>query len=307
MELVERALASGKAALGSEHRLMLNLSSLLARFYRREGRLLEAYDLTSQTLELQDKARCSNEESLLETLKTTTILGLICYNQGRQSEAKCQLIRAVDGRESVLGEEHSLTLQAYNNLGIVYEYYGELAQAEKTYLRALSGGQKSLGTDHVAYLDYLHNLANVYNKQKRFVDAEKALLKVANEGPGRVGEGHPSTLAILNNLGCLYQDMENLGEAERTLQKALLGYEDNFGPDSLNVHMANTLFNLGDVYLGQGKLIEARETLEGALEKRQKSLGKDHEKTKRAAQKLETVLQRLAEKPGFENEKRCAV
>ena len=38
--------------------------------------------------------------------------------------------------------------------------------------------------------------------------------------------------------------MGDLGEAKRTLQKALLGYKDNFGPDSLNVHMANTLFNL---------------------------------------------------------------
>ena len=307
MELVERALASGRAALGSEHRLLLSLSSLLARFYRREGRLPEAYDLASQTLEVQDKAWGSNEGSLLDILETTTILGLICYNQGKQSEAERQLLRAVNGRESLLGEEHPLTLQAYNNLGIVYEYQGDLAQAEKTYLRALSGGKKSLGIDHVAYLDYLSNLANVYGKQKRFVDAERALLKVATEGPRRVGEGHPSTLGALNILGCLYQEMEDLGEAERTLHKALLGYRDNFGPDSLNVHMANTLFNLGDVYFGQGKLIEARDTLEAALEKRQKTLGSDHEKTKRTAQKLKTVLQRLAEKPDLEKEKRCAV
>ena len=307
MELVERALASERAALGLEHRLLLKLSSLLSRFYWREGRLPEAYDLASQTLKAQDKARGNNEASLHEILETTTILGLVCYNQGKQSEAESQLLRTIDGRERLLGEEHPLTLQAYNNLGIVYEYQGELAKAENTYLKALSGGKKSLGTDHVAYLDYLHNLANVYGKQKRFVDAERALLKVATEGPRRVGEGHPSTLATLNNLGCLYQDMEDLGEAERTLQKALLGYRDNFGPDSLNVHMANTLFNLGNVYFSQGKLIEARDALMDALEKRQKSLGTDHERTKRTAQKLETVLQRLAEKPGFEKEKRYAV
>ena len=74
---------------------MLNLSSLLARFYRREGRLPKAlslpYELASQTLKVQDKPRGSNEESLLETLETTTILGLICYYQIRQSEAKGQL------------------------------------------------------------------------------------------------------------------------------------------------------------------------------------------------------------------------
>ena len=171
------------------------------------------------------------------------------------------------------------------------------------YLRALSGGKKSLSTDHLAYLEYLCNLANVYGEQQKFVDAERALLKVANEGPRRVGEGHPSTLVTLNNLGCLYQeDMEDLGEAERTLQKALLGCRENFGPDSLNIHMANTLFNLGDVYFSQGKLIEARDALESALEKRQRTLGTELEKTKRTAQKLKTGLQRLAEKPDFEKE-----
>lgn len=297
IELVERALASGREALGLENPLVLNLSSLLARFYRREGRLPEAYDLASQTLEMQDRTPGSNEGPLLEILETTTILGLICYNQGKESEAESQLLRAVDGRERLLGEEHPLTLQAYNNLGIVYEYKGDLAIAENTYLKALSGGKKSLGTDHVAYLDYLQNLANVYGKQRRFVEAERALLTLAAEGPKRVGKGHPSTLAILNNLGCLYQDMEDLREAERMLQKALQGYRDNFGPDSLNVHMANTLFNLGDVYLSQGKLIDARDALEGAFEKRQNALGTDHEKTKQTAQKLKTVLQRLAEEP----------
>ena len=123
--------------------------------------------MAPQTLKVQDKAEGSNEESLLELLETTTILGLICYDQGKQSEAKRLLLRIVDGRESLLGEEHPLTLQAYNNLGIVYEYQGEPAEAENTYLKALSGGKKSLGTDHVAYLDYLHNLANVYGKQKK--------------------------------------------------------------------------------------------------------------------------------------------
>ena len=48
--------------------------------------------------------------------------------------------------------------------------------------------------------------------------------------------------------------------------------------------------------------MEARDTLEGTLEKRQRTLGTDHEKTKRTAQKLKTVLQRLAEKPDFEKE-----
>ena len=56
MELVGKGLASGKAALGSDYRLLLSLSSLLARFYRREGRLPEAYELASQTLKVQDKA-----------------------------------------------------------------------------------------------------------------------------------------------------------------------------------------------------------------------------------------------------------
>ena len=60
----------------------------------------------------------------MEILETATILGLICYNQGRPLEAKRQLNRAVDGRESLLGHKHPLTLQAYNNLGLLNEYQG---------------------------------------------------------------------------------------------------------------------------------------------------------------------------------------
>ena len=95
--------------------------------------------------------------------------------------------------------------------------------------------------------------------------------------------------------------MGNLAEAEKTLQKALVGYRKNFGPDSTNVHMSNTLYNLGDVHLDQGKLVEAKEMmLEAGLENRQRTVGTDHEKTRQTAQKLETALQRLSSRLNFE-------
>jgi hypothetical protein len=45
--------------------------------------------------------------------------------------------RALQGRETALGIEHTLTLETINNLGILYIDQGQLALAEQIYEQAL--------------------------------------------------------------------------------------------------------------------------------------------------------------------------
>jgi tetratricopeptide (TPR) repeat protein len=57
-------------------------------------------------------------------------LGNLYANQGKLALAEQMYERALRGRETALGAEHTLTLKIVNNLGILYADQGKLALAE---------------------------------------------------------------------------------------------------------------------------------------------------------------------------------
>jgi tetratricopeptide (TPR) repeat protein len=75
-----------------------------------------------------------NEDGIAWVLDS---LGNLYLDQGKLGEAEKMFERALQGREKVLGSEHTSTLDTVNNLGILYRNLGKLGEAEKMYERAL--------------------------------------------------------------------------------------------------------------------------------------------------------------------------
>ncbi|PQE03464.1 Tetratricopeptide-like helical domain protein [Rutstroemia sp. NJR-2017a BBW] len=176
-------------------------------------------------------------------------LGNLYSNQGKLAEAEKMYLRALEGKEKVLGPDHISTLSTVNNLGLLYKDQGKLAAAEVMYLRALEG-YKALRPDHTSTFSTVNNLGSLYKDQGKLAEAEKMYLR-ALEGKEKVlGPDHISTLSTVNNLGLLYKDQGKLAEAEAMFLRALQGYKNALGLELASSYLPalNTMFAFGDLF-----------------------------------------------------------
>ena len=100
-------------------------------------------------------------------------LGLLYKDRGKLDEAEKMYVRSLEGREKVLGADHTSTLHTVNDLGLLYKDQGKLDKAEKMYDRALEGREKVLGAEHIWTLDTVNNLCLFYAESGRLDEAEK--------------------------------------------------------------------------------------------------------------------------------------
>lgn len=81
-------------------------------------------------------------------MDTVQNLGNLYRDQGKLRDAQDMYVRALAGREKVLGPEHILTLQTVYNLGLLYQHQSRLREAEDMFVQALAGFKKALGPEH---------------------------------------------------------------------------------------------------------------------------------------------------------------
>jgi tetratricopeptide (TPR) repeat protein len=204
-------------------------------------------------------------------------LGNLYKDQGKLAEAEKMYIRALQGKEEVLGPDHTSTLDTVNNLGTLYKKQSKLAEAEKMYIRALQGNEEALGPDHTSTLLTVNNLGTLYKNQGKLAEAEKMYIRALQGNEEALGPDHTSTLDTVNNLGILYADQGKLAEAEKMYIRALQGCEEALGPDHTST--LDTVNNLGILYADQGKLAEAEKMYIRALQGCEEALGPDHTST----------------------------
>ena len=71
------------------------------------------------------------------------------------------ILRALEGREKVLGPDHPDTLASVFNMAIVLERRGQYEHAEAMYRRAADGQEKTLGRNRPDTVKALDNLARI--------------------------------------------------------------------------------------------------------------------------------------------------
>jgi tetratricopeptide (TPR) repeat protein len=74
-------------------------------------------------------------------------------------------MKALQGYEEVLGQNHTSLLGTINNLGSLYLSQDKLEEAEAMYLRALHGKVVALGRNEMSTLNTVSNLGNLYWRQ----------------------------------------------------------------------------------------------------------------------------------------------
>jgi tetratricopeptide (TPR) repeat protein len=225
---------------------------------------------------------CRNHSKAIEhvipsRINRTESIAKLLHQQVQLAAAEKMYVQALDGREAVVGPEHTSTLNTIVNLGILYRDQGNLAKAEEMYVRARKGYEAAVGPEHTSTLNTINNLGNLYQEQGNLAKAEEMYVRALEGYEAAVGPEHTSTLSAVCGLGVLYQAQGNLAKAEEMLLRAQKGYEAAVGP--VHTSTLNTIGNLGNLYQAQGNLAKAEEMYVRARKGYEAAVGPEHTST----------------------------
>jgi serine/threonine protein kinase/tetratricopeptide (TPR) repeat protein len=274
-EAAARAEAERQAHISQAVNEFLN-NDLLASFdpdkaKGREITIMEVLDNAAKKLEGKFKDAPSIEASIRDTL------GTVYMNLGKYKAAEPHLERALQLRQSQLGEEHPDTLKSMDRLAWLYSRQGRYKEAEPLFVKVLKIRRRVPGEEHPDTLKSMAYLGWLYSMQDCYKEGEPLLVKALEIQRRVLGEEHPDTLWSMHNLGWLYSSQGRFKEAEPLLVKSLEIQRRVLGEEYSETLW--TMFHLGWLYSSQGRFKEAEPLLVKALEIRRRVLGEEHPDT----------------------------
>lgn len=288
VKLLEQARQERRA--GGRESLVVSLAAArleLAEILRLRGLPDEAASIVEQVIAVKDDGQAIGAANRADALYE---LGRIRVAQGRLSEAKDLLARALELRVESDGEFAESTMNARNGLADAMVVAGESAEAERLMQQNVDASRRIYGEVHpvvgIAYNDLGNALSDL---PERYADAEQAYLRALDIYSQTYGLAHPEVATAYNNLGSFYLKVRQWQKAADAHRKGLDLRLVTIGPghaDTASSKMGLALaLNKLEQY-EQAELLE-REAYRGFSE----SLGADHWRTANARYYLGVILQ----------------
>ena len=235
-------------------------------------------DMLAKDVLIHAKDRLENSElddegkaEMLSAL-TSSFLGVGAYEPAvLTAEAELAL------RKTLLGIDHTETLEAMNRLARSYQNAGHFEKAikfDKDLLKLLT---TKLGDVHSSTLTTMGNLAASYRMAGKNDKALELLQQVVELRKTELGIDHPSTLNAMGNLAASHR---LAGENDKSLilcQQVLELQKTKLGLDHTDT--LTTLGNLAASYRDAGEIDLAIEVSQQLLGLQKTKLGHDHPKT----------------------------
>jgi tetratricopeptide (TPR) repeat protein len=166
---------------GEDARQAQQLEQKLAQ-QQEAGQLKEALETAQALRRLREKGQGADHWQTVDARWSTEALARVCkqgkeagqqyaqsgvlqrqaatlLRQGRSREARPLLEKVLLIRRKLLGEEHPLTAQGYNDLGYGQSFQGQYTQAEESFRTALAICRRVLGEDHPDTATCYNNIA----------------------------------------------------------------------------------------------------------------------------------------------------
>jgi non-specific serine/threonine protein kinase/serine/threonine-protein kinase len=206
---------------------------------------------------------------------------------GLDRSAEPYLLRALDLRRQVLGEEDLETLVSMKHVADLYRRQGRYDEAEDLATATLEVCRRVLGEHDRETLASAHQLAMVYWALGRLDEAEQ-LYRDTLAGQRRVlGEEHLDTMMTMNNLGVVLRDQGRYEASEGLLTATLELRRRILGPDEKR--SLQTMNNLAITYAVEGRYAEAADLLSDLIAIQKRVLGEEHPDTLSATNNLALV------------------
>ena len=199
---------------------------------------------------------------------------LVLMENGDLNNAENMWVHIMDMRKTLLGPEHSDTLNSMAYLASTNKDQGRCTEAEQLQVQVMDIREKLFGAEHPATINSMAHLASTYRIQGRWKEAEQLEVQVMDMTNKLLGADHPDTLNSMAQLASTYMRQGRWDEAEQLevqdmdMTKKSLGAEH---PDTL-ICMAN----LASIYWNQGRWNEAEKLQVQVMDMSSKLLSDDH-------------------------------
>jgi hypothetical protein len=289
--VLEKARATCRAKLRSEHPLALAVMNNLARAYQDAGEPVMAAPLFEDTLKLR-KAKLGPEHPL--TLTSMTNLASAYEAAGKLDLALPLFKETLKVAKSKLGPEHPLTITSMTDLASAYQASGKLHMALPLFEETLNLRKAKLGPEHPQTLASMTNLASAYQGSGKLDMALPLFEEALKLRKTKLGPEHPDTLTSMTDLASAYRAAGKLDMALPLFEEALKLMKARLGPDHPDT--LGSMTSLTTLYLDLGKPELALPLANETLKHTKAKLGPEHPLTLQNMGNLASALM-LAGKP----------
>ncbi len=202
------------------------------------------------------------------------VIGGAYLSIARYEESEVQLLRALNLREEVLGEENPQTLESMEELGGLYITWGKLEKGLPYLERCYQVRLTILGANHDDTMHALGTLAAAHLKLSQYDLAIKELRLLRTWNEVRFGPKDRKTLLVINNLALALGHIGADEEALDLLETLVVWQGEVHGLDGARTLMA--LGNLGSHYSKLERYSEAAAILERSLASKRRVFAPGH-------------------------------
>ncbi len=180
--------------------------------------------------------------------------------------AYVEVLRLYKGQH---GDSHLSVANTLFNLGVSLNAKGSPDKAIRCFVKALRISKEKLGEDHLDVADTYERIAESYKLLLKNDDAKIYYEKSLSIRKQITGGGDTKSAAIMQQLGQLHLLEGLLDDAERAFKEAVRIHTMQSGEDLM---VAESMYNLGQLYIARKDGVKALKYLEGSLRIRKTKL-----------------------------------
>ena len=244
-----------------------------------------------------------NQPGIQATLMDT--MGTVYTSLGLYGSAIPLIRKALDKRQSNLGDRDPAVGQSLNHLGEALTQTADYAEAEKRLQEALVIRRALYGNTHPEVAATLTALADVMSATGEYKKAESLIKEALHIRRKLYGEVNADVAASIADLGASYGDQGDFKQAEVYLRQAL-ALQRKMHP-TVHPDLAEAMNNLAWALLAQNQPAEAEPLYRGALEMKRQMLGDAHPELALGLSNLAQVLVMRGDYKGAETAYRQAL
>jgi len=264
LQLLERALAIGRATFASDHATLAQSLNDLGVLYREQGNYAAAEPLLRESLAMRRQVLGPDAKDVAVTLVE---LSRVLTETGRPDEAEADIRESLAIRRKAFGDEHQETAVSKSDLGRLLMQRGDLAGAEPLLRENVATTARLMGPDYPNVAAAKSSLGLLLLTKGDLAGGE-ALFREAAEITRRVfGPNGPEYAAALNNLGLAAEWQRRLDDAQANFEQAVRLAEPQLG--RTHPRVVGYIVNLSRVRIARGDGAATEPALRAALSARQ--------------------------------------
>jgi len=220
-------------------------------------------------------------------VSSVILVGTSLRDQGRYTEARTALVRAIEMAASIAGQP-AATMRALNEFGVLCKFAGWFENGERAYLQALGLARRLYGEESLEVATILHNIGGLDHARGQYEMAQHPARRAFEIRRALLGVSHPDVLGDAVAYAAVLDGLGRYEESRAIYEHALAEYERIFGPEHYEV--AATLHNLAAVECVSGNIAKAETLARRAVLLKYKLLGPRHPDTAFSAMNLGVIL-----------------